>query len=99
MEINGQCVSYLLKRMLMTIQVHNLSLNTSDTDLRKLFSVYGVVNSAEVSRDRNNGRSKGNGVINMPIETEALQAITSLNQTLMDGKKITVSELRLPPKW
>jgi hypothetical protein len=35
----------------------------------------------------------------MPIEQEAMQAITSLNQTLMDGKKITVSELRLPPQW
>ena len=83
----------------MTIQVFNLSRNTSDTDLRKMFAVYGVVNSAEVSRDKNNGRSKGNGIINMPVENEALQAIASLDQTLMDGKKISVSELRLPPQW
>ena len=83
----------------MTIRVYNLSLNTNDTDLRKLFSVFGVVNSAEVSRDKINGRSKGNGVINMPIDQEALQAIASLDQTLMDGKKISVSELNLPPQW
>ena len=83
----------------MTIQVHNLSHNTNDSDLRKLFATYGVVNSAEVTRDRNNGRSKGNAVINMPIDQEALQAIASLNQTIMDGRKISVSELQLPPKW
>ena len=83
----------------MTIQVYNLSHNTNDTDLRKLFSVYGVVNSAEVSRDKINGRSKGNGVINMPIAQEALQAIASLDQTLIDGRKVSVSELHLPPQW
>jgi RNA recognition motif-containing protein len=83
----------------MTIQIFNLSRNTNDTDLRKMFSVFGVVNSAEVNRDANNGRSKGNGVINMPVENEALQAIASLDQTLIDGKKISVSELRLPPQW
>jgi RNA-binding proteins (RRM domain) len=83
----------------MTIQVHNLSHDTNDSDLRKLFSAFGVVNSAEVKRDRNNGRSKGNGVINMPIDNEARQAIASLDQTMMDGKKISVSELYVPPQW
>jgi RNA recognition motif-containing protein len=83
----------------MTIQVFNLSRNTNDSDLRKLFASFGVVNSAEVSRDKNNGRSKGNGVINMPIDNEARQAIASLDQTMMDGKKISVSELQLPPQW
>mgnify|MGYP003575598220 FL=1 len=83
----------------MDIQVFNLSRNTNDSDLRKMFAAFGVVNSAEVSRDKNNGRSKGNGVISMPIDNEALQAIASLDQTMMDGKKISVSELRLPPQW
>jgi RNA-binding proteins (RRM domain) len=83
----------------MTIQVHNLSRNTIDSDLRKLFSPFGVVNSAEVNRDKNNGRSKGNGVIIMPVDHEARQAIASLDQTMMDGKKISVSELHVPPQW
>ena len=83
----------------MTIQVFNLSRNTGDADLRRLFAHYGVVNSAEVNRDKNNGRSKGNGVINMPIDNEARQAIASLDQTMMDGKKISVSEVQLPPQW
>lgn len=77
----------------MNIQVYNLGRNISDADLRKLFSAYGIVNSAEVMRDKLNGRSKGNGVIEMPVEHEARQAIASLDQTLVDGKKISVSEL------
>ena len=83
----------------MNIQVYNLSRNTSDADLRRLFSAFGVVNSAEVTRDKLNGRSKGNGVIEMPVEREARQAIASLDKTLMDGKNISVSELVLPPSW
>jgi len=83
----------------MTIQIYNLSRDISDANLQKMFSPFGTVNSAEVVRDKLNGRSKGNGVIEMPVETEARQAIESLDQTMMDGKKISVSELRLPPKW
>jgi RNA recognition motif-containing protein len=83
----------------MNIQVYNLSRNTSDADLRRLFSAFGVVNSAEVVRDKLNGRSKGNGVIEMPVEREARQAIASLDKTVMDGKNISVSELNLPPQW
>jgi RNA recognition motif-containing protein len=83
----------------MNIQVYNLSRNTSDADLRRLFSAFGVVNSAEVVRDKLNGRSKGNGVIEMPVEREARQAIASLDKTVMDGKNISVSELNLPAQW
>lgn len=83
----------------MTIQVYNLSRDIRDADLRKLFSAYGVVNSAEVVRDKLNGRSKGNGIINMPVEQDARRAIELLDQTMMDGKKISVSELRTPSKW
>jgi RNA recognition motif-containing protein len=85
--------------MRMYIQVYNLSLNTADRDLRKLFSAFGIVSSAEVARDKLNGRSKCNAMIEMPIQPEALQAIESLNQTMLDGKKISVSELPANPKW
>jgi RNA recognition motif-containing protein len=83
----------------MNIQVYNLSRDFNDAALRRLFTAFGVVNSAEVMRDKLNGRSKCNGVIEMPVESEAKQAIASLDQTIIDGKKIAVSELRLPPKW
>jgi RNA recognition motif-containing protein len=83
----------------MNIQVFNLSMNTADRDLRKLFSAFGMVTSAEVARDKLNGRSKCNALIEMPIDSEARQAIESLHQTLFDGKKISVSEHQLKPKW
>jgi len=83
----------------MNIQVYNLNRDVSDADLRKLFSAFGVVNSAEVVRDKLNGRSKGNGVIEMPVDQDARQAIASLDQTMIAGKKISVSELHTPPKW
>ncbi|WP_207512929.1 RNA recognition motif domain-containing protein [Longitalea luteola] len=83
----------------MKIQIYNLGRDVNDAALRKLFSTFGIVNSAEVVRDKLNGRSKGNGVIEMPIEREAKQAIESLDQTIIVGKRISVSELRLPPEW
>jgi RNA recognition motif-containing protein len=83
----------------MNIQVYNLSRDFNDASLRRLFSSFGTVNSAEVMRDKLNGRSKCNGVIEMPVESEARQAIASLHETMVDGKKIAVSELRQLPNW
>lgn len=83
----------------MNIQVYNLNRDVSDADLRKMFAAFGIVNSAEVMRDRLNGRSRGNGIIEMPVDQDARRAIASLDQTMMAGKKISVSELRTPPKW
>ena len=83
----------------MNIQVFNLSLSTEDRDLRRLFSAYGIVTSAEVVRDKLNGRSKCKALIDMPIKGEALQAIESLHQTMLNGKMISVSELQAKPEW
>ncbi|MDH7459731.1 RNA-binding protein [Chitinophagaceae bacterium 26-R-25] len=83
----------------MNIQVFNLSINTADRDLRKLFSAFGMVTSAEVVRDKWNGRSNCNAMIEMPVDKEARQAIASLNEIIVDGKKISVSELSLNHGW
>ena len=77
----------------MDIQVNNISLNMSNADVRRLFSTFGVVDSAEVGRDKCNGRSKGNAQVCMPNAAQARQAIVSLDQTMMDGKKISVVEM------
>jgi RNA recognition motif-containing protein len=79
----------------MDIQVNNISLNMSDADIRRLFSAYGIVDSAEVGRNKFNGRSKGNAHVIMPNAAQARQAMVSLDQTMMDGKKISVNEV--PP--
>lgn len=83
----------------MNIQVFNLSMNTEDRDLRRLFSAFGIVTSAEVIRDKLNGRSKCNAMIEMPIDSEGRQAIESLHQTMLDGKKISVGEHPVKPEW
>jgi RNA recognition motif-containing protein len=83
----------------MNIQIFNLSMNTEDRDLRRLFSSFGGVSSAEVMRDKLTGRSKRNGIIEMPIDIEARQAIVSLNKTLFDGNLVSVSEYQIKPEW
>jgi RNA recognition motif-containing protein len=57
------------------------------------------VASAKVIRDKLNGRSKCNASIEMPVESEARQAIESLHQTRLDGKKIFVSKHQIKPVW
>jgi RNA recognition motif-containing protein len=83
----------------MNIQIFNLSLHTEDRDLRRLFSSFGNVTSAEVVKDKLSGRSKRNGLIEMPIDSEALQAILSINQTMLDGKLVSVTEKERNGRW
>ncbi len=83
----------------MDIRISNISLNIIDSDIRKLFSAFGVVDSAEVSRNKLNGRSTGSAIINMPVISQARQAIMSLDQTMMDGKRIRVNEFDSSPNW
>lgn len=77
----------------MDIRIFNISLNTTDTEIRKLFSPYGIVDAARVNRNVLNGRPLGNGLVSMPVAAQARQAILSLDKTLLDGKVISVSEM------
>jgi RNA recognition motif-containing protein len=77
----------------MNIRISNISLNTTDSELRKLFVPYGNVDNAKVHRNALNGRSLKYGMVSMPVSLQGRQAIASLDQTLLDGKKISVSEL------
>lgn len=77
----------------MNIRISNISLNTTDSELRRLFIQYGNVDSAEVNRNSLNGRSLKSGVVCMPVPAQARQAIVSLDKTIFDGKVISVSEV------
>jgi RNA recognition motif-containing protein len=77
----------------MNIRISNISLNITDTDLRKLFVPYGSVDSAMVLRNSLNGRSLKSGEVIMPVSAQAKQAIASLDKTMYDGKVISVREL------
>ncbi len=78
----------------MNIYVAGLSYGTNDADLNELFSEYGEVSSAKVISDRETGRSRGFGFIEMSDETEGQKAIDELNGAEYDHKVISVSLAR-----
>lgn len=71
--------------------VSNLSFQTTDDDLRNLFSQYGQVSSAKVIMDRETGRSRGFGFVEMDSAEEANAAMKGLNNKEIDGRALSVS--------
>ena len=78
----------------MNIYVGNLSYDTNDDSLRKAFEGFGEVASATVVMDKYSGRSRGFGFVEMPTKSEAIAAISGLNETELDGRTIRVNEAR-----
>jgi len=78
----------------MNIYVGNLSFDTDDTSLRAAFEAHGEVSSAQVITDRDTGRSRGFGFVEMPSQEEAQAAMTALNGTELDGRALNVNEAR-----
>ena len=76
------------------LYVGNLSYNTTGSELEQLFSAHGTVQSAEVIQDRDTGRSKGFGFVQMGSDEEAQAAIAALNGTDQGGRTITVNEAK-----
>ncbi len=81
----------------MNIFVGNLPFTTSDDDLREAFAAFGAVDSAQVITDRETGRSRGFGFVEMPNNDEAQQAITGMNGADLGGRNLTVNEARPKP--
>ena len=75
----------------MNIFIAGLSYNISDSDLTELFAEYGEVASARVISDRETGRSKGYGFVEMADEEAGDKAIAALNEAEVDGRKLAVS--------
>ncbi len=72
----------------------NLSYSVSSSDLEELFSQFGTVESAQVISDRDTGRSKGFGFVEMASDAEAEAAIAGLNEKDHEGRPLTVNEAR-----
>jgi len=74
------------------IYVGNLSYDTNEAGLNDLFQQHGKVVSAKVITDRDSGRSKGFGFVEMGTEDEARAAIAALNGATLDGRQLKVNE-------
>ena len=76
------------------LYVGNLGYGISDRDLERLFAQYGTVRSAKVITDRDSGRSKGFGFVEMDSDSEAQAAIDAMNGSEVEGRPLTVNEAR-----
>jgi RNA recognition motif-containing protein len=76
------------------LYVGNLTYGVTDQGLEQLFSQFGAVRSAQVIKDRDTGRSKGFGFVEMESAEDAQNAIDNLHDTKHDGRPLTVNEAR-----
>jgi cold-inducible RNA-binding protein len=76
------------------LYVGNLGYGVTDSDLSKMFETHGAVESAQVIMDRDTGRSKGFGFVEMKTDQEAQAAITALNGKDVDGRALKVNEAK-----
>ena len=85
---------YITKSEKEPIYVTNLTYTTTEEELSQLFEPYGIVESARIITDRDTGRSRGFGFVEMPDATEGQAAIDGLHGTSLGGRTLTVSEAR-----
>lgn len=78
----------------MNIFVGNLAFTTTEQDLRQLFEPYGTVDTIRIMTDRDTGRARGFGFVEMPDNRAAESAIDALNGTSLAGRVLTVNEAR-----
>lgn len=76
------------------LYVGNLAYSVRDSDLEELFAAHGSVQSAQVIMDRDTGRSKGFGFVEMASDQDARAAISALNGRELEGRNLTVNEAR-----
>ena len=78
----------------MNIYVGNLTYQVSPEDVEKVFSAFGQVTSVKLVKDRETGRPKGFGFVEMPNDGEARKAIEALNEKDLQGRNMRVNEAR-----
>ena len=80
------------------LYVGNLPYSVSDSDLQQMFEAHGTVVSAQVIMDRDTGRSKGFGFVEMSSDAEAQAAVDAMNGKDINGRPLTVNEARPKPE-
>jgi len=92
--IRRKCGSQSAKGKTMNIYVGNMPFSMTENQLNDAFSAFGTVTSARIATDRDTGRAKGFGFVEMGNNAEAAKAITALNGTEHDGRNIVVNEAK-----
>jgi RNA recognition motif-containing protein len=78
----------------MNIYVANISFRAREQDLKELFQQFGEVSSAKIVTDRETGRSRGFGFVEMPNDSEGKQAVSQLNGVAFSDRNLVVNEAR-----
>ena len=78
----------------MNIYVGNLSFDTTEPELQSAFATYGTVSTARIATDRDTGRARGFGFVEMANDADAKAAIAALNGSDLQGRTLTVNEAR-----
>ncbi|MBU44153.1 MAG: RNA-binding protein [Spirochaetaceae bacterium] len=78
----------------MKLYVGNISFDTTQQSLSDLFAAFGDVDSANIITDRETGRSRGFGFVEMPNKKEAIAAMSNLSESEVDGRQLVVNEAR-----
>jgi RNA recognition motif-containing protein len=78
----------------LNIYVGNLSFDTTERELESAFGSYGTVSTARIATDRDTGRARGFGFVEMPNAAEAQAAISGMNGKELQGRTLTVNEAR-----
>lgn len=81
----------------MQIHVFNLHFSLIEADIQRLFSRFGEVDAVRLVRDKLNNRSLGRAYVDMPVQSQAVQTIVSLNGNDVKGKKLSVTEVGYDP--
>jgi len=94
LTLDSNCFMAKKDKKKMNIYVGNIAYSTTEDDLREMFGAHGEVSSARVITDRDSGRSKGFGFVEMSDSESAQAAIDALNGKDLDGRTLTVNEAR-----
>ena len=81
----------------MNIFVANINFKTRKEDLEQAFAAFGQVTSVKIVRDRETGRSKGFGFVEMPNDDEAARALQEMNDRELDGRQLVVKPANARP--
>jgi|SRR5579871_4877878 len=93
-ERPSPCFLFMEAQMGKKLYVGNLAYSVTNGSLEQMFAGHGSVQSSQVIMDRDTGRSKGFGFVEMGSEQEAQAAITALNGSSVDGRNLTVNEAK-----